>query len=102
MFLGVNAVSQNGTDALLDLLSIGSPPVQSSPSAHDILSASQDNKTSVSPLDGLSSPSYPNQSTSAGVTPVMDLLGGFAADPPKPGKILSMIRCLVDIYCFSM
>ncbi|XP_048318423.2 AP-1 complex subunit gamma-2 [Ziziphus jujuba] len=99
---GVNAVSQNGTDALLDLLSIGSPPVQSSPSAHDILSASQDNKTSVSPLDGLSSPSYPNQSTSAGVTPVMDLLGGFAADPPKPEDNGSAYPSLVAFESSSL
>ncbi|KAF3431304.1 hypothetical protein FNV43_RR26035 [Rhamnella rubrinervis] len=82
---GINPVPQNGTDVLLDLLSIGTPPAQSSPSTPDILSSSQDNKTPVSPLEGLlSPPSQPKQAASAGAAPVVDFLDGFAANPPKP------------------
>lgn len=78
--LGLKPASQNGTDVLLDLLSIGTPPPQSDSSTSDILSSVQDNKLPVAPLDGLLSPSTP-------VTPVIDLLDGFAVKPPTPGKI---------------
>lgn len=77
--LGMKPALQNGTDVLLDLLSIGDPPAQSSSSTSDILSSVQDNKLPVAPLDGLLSPSAP-------ATPVIDLLDGFAVKPPSPGK----------------
>ena len=75
-------VPQNGTDVLLDLLSIGTPPAQSNSSTPDILLSLQDNKTPAAPLDGLLSPS----SHTAQTTPVIDLLNGFEISPPKPGK----------------
>ncbi|EXB82629.1 AP-1 complex subunit gamma-2 [Morus notabilis] len=74
---GMKPALQNGTDVLLDLLSIGDPPAQSSLSTSDILSSVQDNKLPVAPLDGLLSPSAP-------ATPVIDLLDGFAVKPPTP------------------
>ncbi|XP_034217878.1 AP-1 complex subunit gamma-2-like isoform X1 [Prunus dulcis] len=80
---GVNHAPKNGTDVLLDLLSIGSP-TQSSQSVSDMLSSSQDNKTPVSPLEGLSSPSSNSiQPTSAGAAPTIDLLDGFSSNPRK-------------------
>ncbi|KAL5552930.1 hypothetical protein UlMin_040331 [Ulmus minor] len=82
---GINQAPQNGTDVLLDLLSIGTPPAQSNSSTLDILSPIQDNKKPVAPLDGLFSPSSNSaQVTSAGAAPVIDLLDGFVASPPKP------------------
>ncbi|BFG16475.1 hypothetical protein CerSpe_027480 [Prunus speciosa] len=81
---GVNHAPKNGTNVLLDLLSIGSP-TQSSQSVSDMLSSSQDNKTPVSPLEGLSSPSLNSiqPTSSAGAAPVIDLLDGFSSNPPK-------------------
>ncbi|XP_008221774.1 PREDICTED: AP-1 complex subunit gamma-2-like isoform X2 [Prunus mume] len=81
---GVNHAPKNGTDVLLDLLSIGSP-TQSSQSVSDMLSSSQDNKTPVSPLEGLSSPSSNSiqPTSSAGAAPAIDLLDGFSSNPPK-------------------
>ncbi|KAJ9549300.1 hypothetical protein OSB04_021843 [Centaurea solstitialis] len=57
IFLGFryNPGQKSGTDVLLDLLSIGSPPPQNGSSAPDILSINKDNRTSVSALDSLSS-----------------------------------------------
>ncbi|XP_021809698.1 AP-1 complex subunit gamma-2-like isoform X1 [Prunus avium] len=81
---GVNHAPKNGTNVLLDLLSIGSP-TQSGQSVSDMLSSSQDNKTPVSPLEGLSSPSSNSiqPTSSAGAAPVIDLLDGFSSNPPK-------------------
>ncbi|KAK1555199.1 hypothetical protein Q3G72_023262 [Acer saccharum] len=83
---GTNQAPKAGTDVLLDLLSIGSSPVQSNPSTPDILSSSQDNKMPIATLDGLSSPpSVPVHSTSAGgAASMMDLLDGFVSNSPKP------------------
>ncbi|KVH97761.1 Adaptor protein complex AP-1, gamma subunit [Cynara cardunculus var. scolymus] len=50
---------KSGTDVLLDLLSTGSAPAQNGSSTPDIFSISQDNKTSISALDSLSSPMVP-------------------------------------------
>uniref|UniRef100_A0A5B6Z6S4 AP-1 complex subunit gamma n=1 Tax=Davidia involucrata TaxID=16924 RepID=A0A5B6Z6S4_DAVIN len=75
---GTSQAQKSGTDVLLDLLSIGSPPAQSNLSTPDILSSSQDNKISVGTLERLSSPSAQASS------PVMDLLDGFASNPPVP------------------
>ncbi|KAK3223281.1 hypothetical protein Dsin_010306 [Dipteronia sinensis] len=83
---GTNQAPKAGTDALLDLLSIGSSPVQSNPSTPDILSSSQDNKMPIAKLDELSStPLVPVRSTSAGgAASMMDLLDGFVSNSPKP------------------
>ncbi|KAI9169802.1 hypothetical protein LWI28_017964 [Acer negundo] len=83
---GTNQAPKAGTDVLLDLLSIGSSPVQSNPSTPDILSSSLDNKMPIATLDGLSSPpSVPVRSTSAGgAASMMDLLDGFVSNSPKP------------------
>ncbi|GJR91636.1 AP-1 complex subunit gamma-2-like protein isoform X2 [Tanacetum coccineum] len=79
---GTTQAQKSGTDALLDLLSIGSAPPQNGSSLPDILSISQDNKTSVSPLDSLSSTMGP--SLPAASTAMMDLLDGFGPSPPPP------------------
>nr|GEU67593.1 AP-1 complex subunit gamma-2-like isoform X1 [Tanacetum cinerariifolium] len=81
---GTTQAQKSGTDALLDLLSIGSAPPQNGSSLPDILSISQDNKTSVSPLDSLSSTTGP--SLPAASTAMMDLLDGFGPSPPPPNN----------------
>ena len=93
-FLGANQPSKSGTDVLLDLLSVGSPPApietpsaQSSSSAIDILSPIISKRAPVSPLDDLSSLSLSSRTTSnTGAAPMMDLLDGFAPSPPTGGK----------------
>ncbi|KAA8533123.1 hypothetical protein F0562_033344 [Nyssa sinensis] len=80
---GTSQAQKSGTDVLLDLLSIGTPPAQNSSSTTDILSPSQDNKTSIGTLERLSSPSA-QASSPIGGSPVMDLLDGFAPTPPMP------------------
>ncbi|KAJ7953650.1 AP-1 complex subunit gamma [Quillaja saponaria] len=83
---GVHQAPKSGTDVLLDLLSIGTPSVQSSsstPITQDILSSSQNNKSPVAPLDELSSLSLSARGASnAGASPMMDLLDGFTSSPP--------------------
>ncbi|GFP80079.1 ap-1 complex subunit gamma-1 [Phtheirospermum japonicum] len=82
---GTNHVQKSGTDVLMDLLSIGTPPAQSSSSAFDILSSNQDNKSSVDVLSELSSPLTPAQTSSpVGSSSMMDLLGGFGTSPSLP------------------
>lgn len=83
---GTSQAQKTGTDVLLDLLSIGSPPAPNSFPTPDILSASQDNKTSVNDLERLSSPSVPSiqASSSAGGSPIMDFLDGFGSNPVVP------------------
>ncbi|GAB4839828.1 hypothetical protein Ancab_020538 [Ancistrocladus abbreviatus] len=73
---------KTGTDVLLDLLSIGSPPANSSPTL-DILSLSQENKTPSTALERVTSlSSGSTQVSSAGVAaPVMDILDGLAPTP---------------------
>uniref|UniRef100_A0A2P2ML32 AP-1 complex subunit gamma n=1 Tax=Rhizophora mucronata TaxID=61149 RepID=A0A2P2ML32_RHIMU len=74
-----------GTDVLLDLLSIGTPPANSS-STPDILSSGQDNKTASATFDSLvSPPPLSTQATSAGAASMMDLLDGFGPGPSKSG-----------------
>nr|GEY85985.1 adaptor protein complex AP-1, gamma subunit [Tanacetum cinerariifolium] len=53
---GTSPPQKSGTAVLLDLVSTGSPPAQNGSPAADILSLSQDIKSSVSTLDSLSSP----------------------------------------------
>ncbi|XP_071692165.1 AP-1 complex subunit gamma-2-like isoform X2 [Rutidosis leptorrhynchoides] len=83
---GTTQAQKSGTDVLLDLLSIGSPPQNGSSAFTDILPLSQDNKTSVSPLDSLSSSIGPSvqPSSSALNSPIMDLLDGFTSSTPAP------------------
>ena len=86
---GTNQASKAGTDVLLDLLSIETPPVQSSLSPPDVLSSIQDNKSPVASLEELALPSSLSgqATTPVGASPMMDLLDGFVSNPPKPGKI---------------
>ncbi|KAM6589250.1 hypothetical protein CsatA_011855 [Cannabis sativa] len=79
---GTNHAVQNGTDVLLDLLSIGTPPAQNISSTPDIFSSVQDNKTPLAPLDLLLSPSHSTQATPPRDASVIDLLDGFGAKPP--------------------
>lgn len=81
-----SGISQNqkaGTDALLDLLSIGSPAMNSS-STPDILSLNLESKSSGAPLDRLSSiSSMPTQvSSPIGAAPIVDLLDGLSSSQP--------------------
>ncbi|KAF4355485.1 hypothetical protein F8388_015239 [Cannabis sativa] len=79
---GTNHAVQNGTDVLLDLLSIGTPPAQNISSTPDIFSSVQDNKAPLAPLDLLLSPSHSTQATPPRDASVIDLLDGFGAKPP--------------------
>ncbi|GKB28959.1 adaptor protein complex AP-1, gamma subunit [Tanacetum coccineum] len=83
---GTTQPQKSGTDVLLDLLSSGSPPAQNGSSAADILSLSQDIKSSVSALDSLSSPMVQSVHTAptTGGSPIMDLLDGFGPNPSAP------------------
>ncbi|CAI8608460.1 unnamed protein product [Vicia faba] len=86
---GATHTSKNGTDALLDLLSIGSPSAPTdSPSAQrnsstiDILSPGTSKREPVSSLDDLSAVSHSSRASSnAGVASMTDLLDGFASGP---------------------
>ncbi|KAJ8569820.1 hypothetical protein K7X08_006397 [Anisodus acutangulus] len=81
---GTNQAHTSGTDALLDLLSIGTPPANSSPSTTQMSPSNVDTKSPVDLLDRLSSPSAPSVevSTTAGSSPMLDLLNGFPSSPP--------------------
>ncbi|XP_027099720.1 AP-1 complex subunit gamma-2 isoform X1 [Coffea arabica] len=81
-----NQAQKRGTDVLLDLLSIGTPPAQSNSSIPDMVSPSQDSKSAINVLEQLSSPSAPagGVSTPPGSSSMMDLLDGFAPNPSKP------------------
>ncbi|KAI8025496.1 Sister-chromatid cohesion protein 3 [Camellia lanceoleosa] len=111
---GVPSTTQtqkSGTDVLLDLLSIVTPPAQSSPSTSDILSSSLDNKISVNTLQRLSSPSALSgqASLSAVGSPVMDLLDGFAPNlathedngPAYPSIVAFETNSLKIMFNFS-
>ncbi|KAL2510383.1 AP-1 complex subunit gamma-2 [Forsythia ovata] len=82
---GTNQTQKSSNDVLLDLLSIGTPPAQSSSSMPDLLSPSQDNKNSLDVLDTLTSPSAPSAQASSPVgSSMMDLLDGFGASSSVP------------------
>ncbi|PWA92212.1 adaptor protein complex AP-1, gamma subunit [Artemisia annua] len=85
---GTTQPQKSGTDVLLDLLSTGSPPAQNGSSTADILSISQDNNSSVSALDSLSSPMPQSVhiAPTTGGSPIMDLLDGFGPNPPVPNN----------------
>ncbi|KAM7252282.1 hypothetical protein ACFE04_024165 [Oxalis oulophora] len=78
---GTTQSSNAGTDVLMDLLSIGTSPIPTSTRSE--VFSSPLNKPPVTPLDGLLTPPSPTtQSPSTGVSPMLDLLGGFS--PPAP------------------
>ncbi|KAJ4961224.1 hypothetical protein NE237_021134 [Protea cynaroides] len=76
---GTSQRPPSGTDVLLDLLSIGSP-VQTNPSSPSISLPNQDSKTSVTPLERLSSLSSLSTQVSSpgGGAPMVDLLDGLS------------------------
>ncbi|KAL1550890.1 AP-1 complex subunit gamma-2-like isoform X1 [Salvia divinorum] len=76
-----NQAPKNGTDALLDLLSIGAPTAQSSSSMLDMLSSEQDNKRSEGLLDNFASLST---SSAVSSSSMMDLLDGFGTSSSVP------------------
>lgn len=101
-FLSFEGASQNqksGTDALLDLLSIGSPPTTNSASTPDILSLSLESKNSGSPQDQLSSvlPLPVQGSSPSGAAPIVDLLDVLSSNPPTSGMLFSVCSC--QIFC---
>ncbi|XP_043724501.1 AP-1 complex subunit gamma-2-like isoform X3 [Telopea speciosissima] len=85
---GTSQAPPSGTDVLLDLLSIGTPPpVQTNPSTPIISSPSQNSQTSVAPLERLSSLSSPlstQVSSPAGASPIVDLLDGLSPSLSMP------------------
>ncbi|XP_071736458.1 AP-1 complex subunit gamma-2-like isoform X2 [Rutidosis leptorrhynchoides] len=87
---GTTQPQKSGTDVLLDLLSTGSSSAQNGSSTVDIFSVSQDNKTSVSALDMLSSAIVPTTQplpTPGGSgSPIVDLLDGVGPTPPVPNN----------------
>lgn len=82
---------------LLDLLSIGTPPIQNSSSALDILSPSQANQNSVDMLGNLSTPS-PAKHISSPVSPMMDLLDSFGPSPSLPGVYRLPMNNVIIIF----
>lgn len=113
LFQGVSqAPPTGGADILLDLLSIGTPsPV----SALNTVPTSQDNMSSVSPLEALSTLPSPVSSAQvsqrsmlasvkgtidqskqpSGVAPVMDLLDGLSSNPLALGIEVLNVQCTV-------
>ncbi|EYU29716.1 hypothetical protein MIMGU_mgv1a001222mg [Erythranthe guttata] len=81
-----NQTQKNGTDVLLDLLSIGTPPAQSNSTMADMFSLGQDNKSSEGILDKLTSPSAPSVQASSPIasSSMMDLLDGFGPTSSTP------------------
>ncbi|KAH6770756.1 Adaptor protein complex AP-1 [Perilla frutescens var. hirtella] len=83
---GTNQAPKNGTDMLLDLLSIGAPTAQSSSSMLDMLSSDQDNKRSEGLLDNIASSSASSARSSSVVasSSMMDLLDDFGPSSSVP------------------
>ncbi|KAL7133040.1 hypothetical protein ABFS83_12G114800 [Erythranthe nasuta] len=81
-----NQTQKNGTDVLLDLLSIGTPPAQSNSTMADMFSPGQDNKSSEGILDKLTSPSAPSAQAPSPIasSSMMDLLDGFGPSSSTP------------------
>ncbi|XP_057774633.1 AP-1 complex subunit gamma-2-like isoform X1 [Salvia miltiorrhiza] len=81
-----NQAPKNGTDALLDLLSVGAPTAQSNSSMLDMLSSEQDNKRSEGLLDNFASLSTSSARSSSAVasSSMMDLLDGFGPSSSVP------------------
>ncbi|KAF8039447.1 hypothetical protein BT93_B1859 [Corymbia citriodora subsp. variegata] len=83
---GTSQAAKNGTDVLMDILSLGTPPAQSSSSTPDIFSPSQNQKTAVVSLDGLSTPSPVSARAASpqATSSIIDLLDGLGPSPPAP------------------
>ncbi|KAL7091623.1 hypothetical protein ACP275_12G117200 [Erythranthe tilingii] len=83
---GTNQTQKNGTDVLLDLLSIGTPPAQSNSTMVDMFSPGLDNKSSEGILDKLTSPSVPSAQAPSPIasSSMMDLLDGFGPSSSTP------------------
>lgn len=83
---GASQAAKNGTDVLMDILSLGTPPAQSSSSTPDIFSLSQNQKSPVASLDGLStsSPVSARAASSQAASSIIDLLDGLGPSPPAP------------------
>lgn len=77
---------KTGTDVLLDLLSIGSPPAADTVPDIGILSLGQETKAPVTKPDTLTSLSsgLTQVPSTGGALPVLDLLDGMAMTPPAP------------------
>eukprot|EP00262_Sarcandra_glabra_P001027 TRINITY_DN11040_c0_g2_i1.p1 TRINITY_DN11040_c0_g2~~TRINITY_DN11040_c0_g2_i1.p1 ORF type:complete len:780 (-),score=154.51 TRINITY_DN11040_c0_g2_i1:239-2497(-) len=99
------SVPTGGADILLDLLSIGTPPMQNDTSSPIMVPASQDSMPSVSPLERMPPLSSPVSSSEAsqrsmlsslngaaevrspgGGSPVIDLLDGLSSNPSVTGN----------------
>lgn len=92
--IGSSKAPNLGTDALLDLLSIGTPTQSTSPTI-DNLTPSKDRKSplAVLDLDTLSSPSISAKASSpAGSGSLMDLLDVASPVQPSPGKKISIYK----------
>ncbi|KAK9675683.1 hypothetical protein RND81_11G023400 [Saponaria officinalis] len=81
---GSSQNQKSGTDALLDLLSIGTSPAANISATPDILSLSLESQNSGSTLEGLSSvSSIPKLvSSPSGTAPMLDLLDGLSSSQP--------------------
>lgn len=103
--LGMSQAAKNDTDVLLGILSIGTPPAQSSSFTPDIFSPSQNQKTPVASLDGLStlSPVSTRAASPQAASPIIDLLDGLGPSPPAPGNILSvLVHFLASLFRLSL
>ncbi|KAG6422620.1 hypothetical protein SASPL_119199 [Salvia splendens] len=86
--LGTNSQApKNGTDVLLDLLSVGALTAKSSSSMLDVLSSEQDNKRSEGLLDNFASLSTSSARSSSAFasSSMMDLMDGFGPSLSVPG-----------------
>ncbi|KAJ8439521.1 hypothetical protein Cgig2_007038 [Carnegiea gigantea] len=81
---GASQTKKSGAVALLDLLSIGEPPVANHSSVPDILSVTLESKNSATTLAGLSPlPSIPTKAPNpSGAAPMVDLLDGLSSSQP--------------------
>ncbi|KAL5987594.1 hypothetical protein ACLOJK_035343 [Asimina triloba] len=79
---GTSKAPAGGTDILLDLLSIGTTPVQNDLSSHNALSSHKDNLPAASPLDTFSSLSSPISSSASQIPRLEPLKSSL--DQTKP------------------
>lgn len=95
--VGMNQSAKTGTDVLLDLLSIGDGPAQNRSPASDIFAPSQDKKFPAATLDVLAlDQTLPGSASSPAAASILDLLGGFDANPPVPGNIYLIETSLLN------
>lgn len=81
---GTSQSKKSGTDALLDLLSIGDAPTANNSPSPDIMSLNLENNSSATTQEGLSPlPSIPTKvPTPSGAAPIVDLLDGLSFSEP--------------------